>query len=263
MNALRPTGIVSPDRTQIEVTDPDSIATDAKPYMVTVPQYMASADPKYLATHPWEGTSKPYPQNTPAYGFGVGLRNKLYDITSTDTGASLLSGALGAGGGLAGSYLWDALGGKLWGKRPMGTTGRVLSALAGTLLAAGGQRYLSNSINGSLTGKSAAFKVSSSMAEYDRLQQIKQQMAAQLMSSNLPLDVKSRILMALQSMAGNDLMSLAQFIAPFGGAAAGAAMAKFIFGDSFLPKLLGGLMGGYMTASSMTPKLNAIGEPMY
>lgn len=267
MTALRPTGNVTTDRTQLEVVDPSEPGGLDRPHMVTVPQYLTTVDSKYLGTHPWEYPRHPYPQNEPAYQAGRGARKIWDNLTSTNLGSGAVSGLLGAGGGLAGSYLLDALGYRLFGKRPMGVGGRTLATLAGALLTTAGQQYYRNNAQSraaqSQMPQPEMFKTS--MAQNPaQLMQLRQQLASQVMSAGMPMDMKTQLLMAIENLAGPQLMALARVIAPIGGAMAGVAIAKFIFGDSILPKLLGGIMGGIMGGSALTPnyRRNAMGQQM-
>lgn len=264
MTALRPTGNVSPDRSQLEVVDPSELDGLTRPHMVTVPQYLTTVDSKYMGTHPWEYPRHPYPQDQPAYTAGQGARRMWDNLTSTNLGAGAVSGVAGAGAGLAGSYLLDALGYRLFGKKPMGVGGRALSALAGAALSAAGHQYLTHSAQNRADQSAAPMHKESFSQNPEQLMQIRQRLASQVMSAGIPMDVKTQLLISLETLAGPQLMALARVIAPIGGSMAGVAIAKFIFGDSILPKILGGLMGGYMGSSALTPnyRLNAMGLQM-
>lgn len=266
MTALKPTGVVSPDRTQLQVTDPEIPGGDKQPSMVTVPQYLASVDPKYLATHPWESTRNPWPQNEPAYRAGQGIRKVWDNLNTTDMGSGIVSGVAGAGGGLAASYLLDSLGYRLFGKKPMGVGGRTLSALAGALLAAGAQQHYRRSARDSVAAypQPETVKMSFNMLRDDasQLMRTRQFLASQVMAASLPMDIKTQVLQMLDRLGGRQLVELSRFVAPIGGALAGVAIAKFFFGGSFLPQLIGGLTGGYLGNSALRPRLNATGHQM-
>lgn len=259
MTQLRPTGTVSPDRSQLEVVDPAEPGGLDRPHMVTVPQYLSTVDRKYMATHPWEYPRKPYPQEEPMYRMGQGARKMWDSVTSSNTGSGVASGLIGAGGGLAGSYLLDALGYRLFGKKPMGAGGRTLSALAGALIAAGGQQYYRHQAQNQAQ---PMLKASGMQDDAQELMRIRQFLAAQVMAAPMPMDVKSRVLQMLGNIGGQQLIEISRIVAPLGGAMAGAAIARFLFGGSIIPQMAGSLLGGYFGSSALSPRTNAMGQQM-
>lgn len=263
---LQPTGNVSPDGRTLEVTDPLNPEGYAKTRNVTVPQYLSTVDDRYLATHPWE-----YPragsrvENEPAWQIGQALRRGYDTLGSSRLGSGVLSGLVGAGGGLAATFAYDALGNRLFGKEPMGATGRLLAALAAAALSTGAQQYYRTKAQNAVYAKETGRKTASFLpvqTNTARLEEIRRELSTKVTLSDLPYDLKTRLLRVIGQAGGSELVTLARVVAPIAGAAAGAALARFVFGDAILPKLFGAVIGGLTGHNALKPRLNSYGRPM-
>jgi hypothetical protein len=225
----------------------------SQPFGVSPEALRATQDPGFAATHPEQDPRKPYPGYELSYRAGHELGNLWQRGQSNNMSSDAIGGVAGAGATLGLTYLIDALRRHVFGASPMSGMSRTALSLAG---GAGGA-VLNHSMRAGMKTGSAAWGEGG--FGQDRM---RQQLASQILASSLPYDLKSRILRELDQMGGSELSNLARIAAPLAGGMAGAAIAKYIFGDSVLPELIGGFLGFRAGRSAMSSRVNAMGAPM-
>jgi len=259
---FRPTGKTLPDG-QVEVVDPAAEGGAlSRPFGVSPESMRAMRDPAYAVMNPGADPRQPYPSDELGFRMGQGV-GKYWDQAQRQNWSSNLVGAgAGAAGATALTYLLDAAGYKLFDKRPMRGRTRLLAALIGAGLGAGANHWMRANMKTANYGSYRTSGIDNWGADAQQLLAIRQRLASQVTGSALPTDLKSQILRLLDRMGGQDLIALARIVSPLAGSMAGVAVAKFFFGNSFLPSVAGGLLGFAAGHSSLSPRRNAMGMPM-
>lgn len=247
---LRPTGNMTPDG-KVEVVNPVTGGASGTPTTLTRDQLRASMDPSFMARYPHLSPHRAWPTDELGYRMGSGLGKFWRKTQSRPWSSNLMGAGAGALGATGLSYLLDALGYRLFDKEPMSGKTRALFALSG--LVGGG--LLNNYMR---KGASA----SGWSADAHQLMVIRQRLAAQVMGSALPVDLKSQVLRLLDQIGGQQLVELARVVSPLAGSIAGIAIAKFFFGNTYLPSVAGGILGAAAGHSALAPRRNAMGKMM-
>ena len=224
-------------------------------YKYTMPygHYLANTNEAYGRAHPDE-MQRPYTQTSMPFQLGQGLQKSWRGIQSSDLGSNVVGGLMGAAGGLGASYLADMVGARL-GFKPLGPKARLLAALLGSGVGAYANNYYRHSdMQKASNAWPGAFDPGND--------QLLRELSVKVMTSpDLDMGTKAKVMQVLNSLNSPELAQLARIAATAGGFAAGRAIARFLFGDSFLPAAVGGFLGGYSANSFMTPSFNAMGNP--
>ena len=253
MSSYRPTGNTLSDG-QIEVTAPSSIyGALSQPFGVSPEQFRAVMDPQYRAENPGLDPRRPYPTNQFSYMAGQGLANAWKGLQSNNLSSDAVGAVGGAGLATGLSYLVDAVRHRLLGGQPMSGGSRALIALLG---AAGGG--VANHM------MRAGMKVGSAQWGEEGFMQdrMRHELARKVEDTYLPYDLKSKVLRMIDDLGGSDLLELARIVGPMAGGMAGVAIAKYFFGNSIIPAMLGGALGFAAGRSAFEPRVNAMGLPM-
>jgi hypothetical protein len=248
----RPTGSVLPGG-KVEVVDPNAPGGAlSRPFGVNPDELRATRDQAFAAANPHLDPRRPYPTNEVGYRMGQGMGNFWRKAQSQPWSSDLIGAGAGALGATGLTYLLDTLGYKFFDKRPMSGKARLLSALAGAAGGAGINHWMRNSVKTS----------SAWSADAAQMTMLRQQLAARVMTSQLPYDLKSQVLRMLDRASGRDLSELARMVAPLAGSVVGVAIARFFFGNSFIPEVAGGMLGFAAGRSAFSPRVNAMGMQM-